>query len=117
MISHAIVGYQQASSSSFDLEVRVLNEADHVAEGIRDGRHLDVAAHFPHGIPRAGPPGKRTLPGLFDICYAPVRHGVVPGRHAAHVRMESKLEPADLESHVERFVEVRSHAEAGGVPY
>ena len=67
-----------AVNSVLDPEMWVLNQADHVAKGVSDCRHLDVTADRLHGVARLGAAVNQTPVGAVDIRNAPVRNGVVP---------------------------------------
>ena len=81
--------------------MRVLNQADHVAKGVCDSRHLDVTPDVLHRLAPLGAPIKQALISLLDVSHTPVHDGVVTDVDTADVRIESQLEPADLESDVD----------------
>src|ERR1700730_15224397 len=105
-----------AVNSVVDPEMWVLNQADHVAKGVSDCRHLDVTADRLHGVARLGAAVNQTPVGAVDIRNAPVRNGVVPNLDTAGIRIESELESPDVEPDVARLIKIGRHAEGGGVP-
>src|SRR6188508_1047920 len=55
--------------------------------------------------------------GFLDVRDTPVGHGAALARLATpRIGIETKLEPADVETDVERLVEVRFNAEGRAVP-
>ena len=96
-------------------EVRVLDDAEDVAEGILHRRDADPAADVLHRLVRPRAPSAsssrtpRRRPRRPSTATTPP-----PGTHVAHVGVEAELEAADLEADVEGLREVRLDAEDRG---
>ena len=98
------------------LEVRVLDNPDHVAERVLQRRDLDVAADLRDGIGRRGALGHQGGVRRFDVGHAPIGDGVVAKLHTRHVRVQPQLESPHVESHVKGLVEVRRDAKGRRIP-
>src|SRR5262249_17520477 len=96
------------------VEVRVFDHPEVVAEGVRDGRHLDAVAHVLRVAYNLRPEADEALHLCRDVRRAPVDADTARPRLA--LRLHSQLEPADVEPDVVRRVEVRRDADDGGVP-
>jgi hypothetical protein len=96
--------------------MRILNQANHIAERVDDRRDLDVTTDLLYVIARRRAAVKQVPIRIFDVGHAPIRDGIVPNGDGADVRIEAKFEPANFESKLKRFVEIRLYAEGGGVP-
>src|SRR5713226_8587477 len=87
-----------------ELEVRVLDDAEQVAERIPYRRHLDAAAHVLHGLVDLGSQGRQAgqlSRGIWD----PPEH-LHPGEARLAIGNQPQLEAAGREADVERLVEV-----------
>src|SRR5712692_5685838 len=102
------------SADFFHVEMRILDDAEKIAEGVVDHRDLDALAHVLERLVdfRAHLLEPRHLGrGIGD---APIRER--PLRAGPAVGNEAELEAAARIAHVERLVEVRLGADELAVP-
>lgn len=78
----------------------VLNQVDHVAEGVRDAGYPNITTDIFHRIARLSAAVKQTLVGIVNIANTPVRNSVVLNVDAGDIRIEPELEPTDLEPNI-----------------
>src|SRR4051794_31601224 len=98
-------------------EMRILDQADGVAERIRNGRDLDSAADVLNGRHMCRAARDEMLNRTLNLRDAPVCDAAAP-RVAVDrlIRIEPEFVPGDIEANVERFVEVRLLLERRRVP-
>src|SRR6267378_4309011 len=87
--------------------------ADHAARPVPDRTELDALPHLPDPGVELGPECEQRGDRLLRVGDAPVGEGTGGG---VAVGVEAELEAADLESDVERLVEIRFLAEHLGPP-
>ena len=97
--------------------MRVLDDAEHVAEGVPDGPDLHAAPDVLHRLLRRRAEVEESLVGGVGVGDPPVRNASLrPPRGDRGIRDEPELEAADVEADVEGLVEVGGDAERLGIP-
>src|SRR5688572_1144096 len=95
-------------ATSWQLEVRVLDQSHVIAKGVLDAGHENPLANVLHVVNHAHAIGRELLERRSEIVHAPIGDGPTGPRFPfAGVRVEPELEPADVVAHVERLIEVR----------
>src|SRR5882672_567398 len=96
------------------LEMRMLDDAEAVAEWILDRADDDAVADVMHGLDAGGPELQQAIEHLARVRHAP--ECLYAMSSGLPVRQEAEFEPADREADVERLVEIRLHAKYFAVP-
>jgi hypothetical protein len=102
----------------FEREVRVLDDVEHIAVRVEDGRHPDAVAAGLNAVVLCCSEFKEPTKGHVRIVHTPVRHHAGAGAWGtALVRLQPELEFADVETDIKRLVEIRPDAEHHAVPF
>jgi hypothetical protein len=105
------------TSSTRQLEVWILDDADNVAERIEDGCHLDPAADIFHRRMRFGPALDQSLVSRLRIGDAPECGRAAGARRTVfRIRHQAEFISADIEADVEWLGEIRLDFEGLGLP-
>src|SRR5688572_6802680 len=89
-------------SVSGNFEVRVLNEAKHIAPGIHDIGGEDVVAHIPHIGARLRSELEQARIGRANVLHTPIG----TRRHLLRIGGEPQLKTRDIETHIEGLIEI-----------
>jgi hypothetical protein len=102
----------------FEREVRVLDDAKHIAVRVEDGRHPDAVADVLNAVVLCCSEFKEPTKRRVRIVQTPVsNHAGAGAWGTALVRLQPELESADVETDVKRLVEIRPDAEHHAVPF
>src|SRR5918997_1473229 len=102
----------------FEREVRVLDNAEHVAVRVEDGRHPDVVADVLNAAVLCRPEFEEPTDRRVRTITAPVSdHAGAGSRDIGLVRLQPELESSNVKTDVERLVEVRPDTEHQAVPF
>src|ERR1700704_6355508 len=98
-------------------EVRVLDESHQISKRIGDGRHPNSLADILDRRLERRAGANKVLDRFLDVGDTPVRHRASRSRpDSLGIRIQPELEATDVESNVERLIEVRLDPEGRAVP-
>src|SRR6476661_1375311 len=95
---------QAASPDTGRIEMWVLDDAEPIAEWVRDSANLDATTDIGDGVQRSCTKRNEPCESLRCVRYSPQR--LRPHHTRLAIRYQAKLESADVEADVERLVEV-----------
>lgn len=105
-----------ASATRANVEVRVLDDAEHVAERIANRCDSNAPAHVLGRLVQLGANPEQAVKRFLNVGHAPVSRRPTLARRPFTVRIQPELEATHVEANVERLVKVRRGPDGARVP-